>query len=189
MATYEPLPREYHTSAPVASKVLVYSGRTQDDSVQNRERLQSIVELYDPHTRRWEAKQCTGEAPVLGVYNAASAWSNDVLYMYGGRGGDRKLVNSLYQMSAGTYCWSKLSPKNTTCDSPIPKCGVGMVACGDNLALLGGFGLPHGHIQAGSSFIKKYSLATDGRGWTNEFHIFHLKEGMWTRSFKMSILA
>ena len=175
MAMYEPIPREYHISAQVASKVLVYSGRTQDKSVQSRERLQSVVEVYDPHTEQWEAHQCTGKAPVQGLYNTASV-SSDVLYTYGGRDGDRNLVNSMHQLNFKTYSWSIRSPRNENGGLPMSKCGTAMAACGNDLALLGGFGLLCAPIQSRSSFMKKYTL--DNSGWTNEFHTYDLREGM-----------
>jgi len=177
MATYEPIPREYHISALVASKVLVYSGRTQDESVQSRERLQSVVEVYDPHTEQWEAQQCTGKVPVQGLYNTAhttASASSDVLYTYGGRDGNRKFVNSLHQLNFKTNSWSIRSPRNDNGGLPMPKCGTAMAACGNDLALLGGFGLLR-HPK--SSFMKKYTHAATS-GWTNEFHIYDLKEGM-----------
>ena len=177
---YEPMPRFFHISAQVAKKIAVYSGRTADDSVENRKSLQSIVELYDPHTEKWEAKRCTGEAPVPGLKDAAGASSSDALYTYGGWDGDGKFVNSLHRLSANTFRWSELSRRNKGGVSPIAKIGAGMVVCGDMLAVLGGYGIPHGPTQrAGSSFIKK-TLASDGSGWTNEFHIYHLNEGTHT---------
>ena len=55
----------------------------------------------------------------------------------------------------------------------MPKIGCGMISFGDSLGVFGGYGLPRGPTEP-QSFIK----STDGRGWTNEFHIYHLKEGV-----------
>ena len=179
---YEPMPRVSHISAQVAKKIAVYSGLTADHSVENRKSLQSIVELYDPHTEKWEAKRCTGEAPVPGLQDAVSASSSDALYTYGGvgRDGDEKFVNSLHRLSANTFRWSELSRRKKGGVSPIAKTGAGMAVCGHMLAVLGGYGIPHGPTQcAGSSFIKNTSWS-DGGGWTNEFHIYHLNKGMHT---------
>ena len=167
--------RYWHTSAQVASKVVVYSGVAVDDSVENRKRLASIVEVFHPHSEHWEAKQCTGQTQAPGLYGAASAVDNDQLYSYGGRDGDDNLLHSLHQLSAKTYEWRELNAKG-----PASKSGGAMVACGDGLALFGGYGIPRGPTQrAGSSFIKN-TVYSDGRGWTNEFHIYHLNEGMHT---------
>ena len=53
------------------------------------------------------------------------------------------------------------------------KSSSGMVAFGDRLGVFGGFGEPQGPTQPGS-FIK---LRWSSEGWTNEFHVYHLKEG------------
>jgi len=174
MESYQPMPRYYHTSAQVGSKVIVYSGRTVDYTVEKRKRLASIVEVFDPHSEHWEAKQCTGQTPAPGLWGAASAVVNDQLYSYGGRDGDVNLLHSLHQLSAKTYEWRQLNAKG-----PASKYDAAMVACGDGLALFGGYGIPHGPTQRGSSFIKNTSYS-DGSGWTNEFHIYHLNEGMHT---------
>ena len=54
------------------------------------------------------------------------------------------------------------------------KSSSGMVAFGDRLGVFGGFGEPQGPTQPGS-FIKLSGSASFG--WTNEFHVYHLKEG------------
>ena len=61
----------------------------------------------------------------------------------------------------------------------MAKDGAGMVAFSDNLAVFGGYGIPHGPTQPGSSFIGDTGY-TDGGGWTNELHVYNLKDGMYT---------
>ena len=177
MESYQPTPRVLHTSAQVARKIIVYSGVTVDNAVEKRKRLASIVEVFHPHSEHWEAKQCTGQTPAPGLCDAASAVVNDQLYSYGGRDGDSNFLHSLHQLSVKTYEWRGLNAKGPA--SPMPKWGAAMVACGDGLALFGGYGVPRGPTQRGSSFIKNTAYS-DGRGWTNEFHIYHLNEGMHT---------
>ena len=179
MESYQPKPRYLHTSAQVGSKVVVYSGVAVDTSVENRnrKRLASIVEVFHPHSEHWEAKQCTGQTPAPGLHGAASAVVNDQLYSYGGRDGDDNVLHSLHQLSAKTYEWRGLNAKGPA--SPMRKSYAAMVACGDGLALFGGWGIPHGPTQRGSSFIKSTAYSDDS-GWTNEFHIYHLNEGTHT---------
>ena len=57
----------------------------------------------------------------------------------------------------------------------MPKRGCGMISFGDSLGVFGGYGIPRGPTEP-QSFINDTG-STDGRGWTNEFHIYHLKEG------------
>ena len=176
MESYQPMPRHRHISTQVANKVIVYSGVTVDSSVEKRKRLASIVEVFRPHSEYWKAKQCTGQTPAPGLCGAASAVVNDQLYSYGGCDGDGNFLHSLHQLTTKTYEWRELNAKGPA--SPMRKSGATMVACGDGLALFGGWGIPHGPTQRGS-FIKAKGWS-DGRGWTNEFHIYHLNEGMHT---------
>ena len=177
MESYQPTPRFLHTSAQVESKIIVYSGLTVDETVEKRKGLASIVEVFHPQSEHWEAKQSTGQTPVLGLHGAASAVVNDQLYSYGGRDGDCNFLHALHQLSAKTYEWRGLNAKGPA--SPMPKLGAAMVARGDGLALFGGYGVPRGPTQRDSSFIKSTAYS-DGSGWTNEFHICHLNEGTHT---------
>jgi len=174
---HEPMPRYRHTSEPVGNKVLVYSGVTQDFSEQTRERLSSVVDVFDPQKELWEAKQTTGDSPVPGVRATTSASLGDDFFMYGGLSQRGKWGKSLHRLDTKTYRWSELSgPQKAEADTPMAKSSAGMIAYGDNLALFGGYGIPHGPVQRGSSFIKN-NMYPDGRGWTNEFHIYHTKKG------------
>ena len=180
MASYQPMPRFWHTSARVANKIVVYSGWTHNDSLENKKRLASIVEVYYPHSEHWEAKQSPGQIPApVPVYGAASVVVNDQLYLYGGRDLDN-FLHSLHKLSAKTYEWREVNAINGSA-SPMRKSHAAMVACGNGLALFGGYGIQHGPTKPGSSFIKNTSKS-DSRGWTNEFHIYHLNEGMHTRT-------
>ena len=171
------MPRYHHTAAQVANKVVVYSGLTEDRSVENRKRLASIVEVFHPHSEHWEAKQTTGQSPAPELRGAASVAVNDQLYTYGGRGMDSDLLHSLHHLNAKAYEWHELTAKGP--ESPMPKSHAAMVACRDGLALFGGYGIPHRPTKRGALFTKN-TIDTDGSGWTNEFHIYHLNEGMYT---------
>ena len=173
---HEPMQRYRHTSGQVGGKLLVYSGVTQDYSKQGRRRAASVVEVFDPRKESWETAQVKGDSPTAGVGDAAHATFKEDLYMFGGRDSSFKWVNSLHRLDTKTNCWHQLAPPNTKEGSPMAKGAAGMTAFGDNLALLGGYGLPHGPIQPGSSLMKNTRF-TDGRGWTNEFHIYSLKQG------------
>ena len=58
----------------------------------------------------------------------------------------------------------------------MPKIGCGMIAFRNSLVVFGGIGVPQGPTEP-QSFIK-VTGTTDGRGWTNEFHIYNLSEGI-----------
>ena len=173
-AKYEPLPRFRHVSQCVGSKVLVQGGQTKDSSEKSRQHLSSVVETFDPYSELWEQRQVEGDAPSPGTYYAASASLNDDHFTFGGWD-DRNLFNGLRRLDTKTWRWYQLSPQNAE-GAPMPKLGCGMISFGDNLGVFGGYGLPRGPTEP-RSFLK-YTRATDGRGWTNEFHVYHLKEGV-----------
>lgn len=148
----EPIPRSWHTSCQVGNKVLVHSGRTNDYSESTKQRLASVVDIFNPYTEVWEQKRVTGEAPVPGVHLAASASVDNDLFTFGGRDGSR-LYNALHKLKHASL-WTELCPQNTSPDSPMAKISAGMAVFNDSLAVLGGYGIPHGPTQPGSSFVK-----------------------------------
>ena len=83
-AKYGPMPRFYHVSQSVGSKVLVRGGRTNDFSEKSRQHLSSVVELFDPYSELWEKKQVEGDIPSPGTRSEASASVNNDLFTYGG---------------------------------------------------------------------------------------------------------
>ena len=172
-AKYEPLPRYSHVSQTVGSKVPVQGGVTKDFSETSREHLASVVETLDPYSELWEQRQVKGDAPSPGIYLAASASVNDDLFTFGGFDGEN-LFNTLHRLDTKTWRWCRLSPQNAD-GAPMPKIGSGMMRFRDNLVVFGGYGIPRGPTEP-RSFLKNTSV-TDGGGCTNEFHIYHLKEG------------
>ena len=168
------MPRILHTAYQTGSKTLVHGGRTRDFSESTKRRVACVVEVFDGYTEEWQQKEVTGEAPAPGVYAAASASVGDDLFTFGGWDGSRR-HNALHVLKRATQ-WVELCPQNDRAESPMSKEGAGMVAFGNNLAVFGGYGIPHGPTQPGSSFIKR----AGDIGWTNEFHIYNLENGMYT---------
>ena len=170
---YEPLPRYWHNSCRVGGKVVVQGGRTKDFSEKSRQHLSSVVEIFDPYSELWEQRQVTGDTPSPGTYGAASASLHDDLFSFGG--GDRRgRFNTVHKLDTEKLCWSEVFPQNAD-GAPMPKTGCGMIAFGNSLGVFGGFGVPRGPTEL-QSFIKD-TRSTDGRGWTNKFHIYNLSEG------------
>ena len=167
---YEPLPRFFHNSSRVGSKVVVQGGRTKDFSEKSRQHLSSVVEIFDLYSESWEQRPVAGDAPSPGTYNAASASLHDDLFSFGGIDGSRSF-NTLRRLDTEKLCWSQVSPQNAN-GAPMPKYGCGMIALGSGLGVLGGYGV----LTEPQSFIQ-YTASTDGSGWTNEFHIYNLSQG------------
>ena len=176
-AKYEPLPRFDHVSQSVGGKVVVQGGRTKDFSEKTQQHLTSVVETLDPYSELWEPRQVEGDALSPGTYAAANASVNDDLYTFGG-GDDRDFCfNNLHKLDTKTWHWCQLSPLNAE-GAPMPKWGCGMihVSIKDSLVVFGGYGIPRGLAEPGS-FVKD-TRSINGSGWTNELHIYHLKEGV-----------
>ena len=172
---YEPLPRYRHISESVGSKVLVQGGVTKDFSEKSRQHLTSVVEIFDPYSELWEQTQVTGDAPSLGTYAGASASLHDDLFSFGGVDGRNKEQSTLHRLDTRTRRWCQLSAQNAK-GAPMPKFYCGMISFRDSLAVFGGYGTPRGPTEP-QSFIKNTSY-TDGSGWTNEFHMYSVREGI-----------
>ena len=175
-AKYEPLPRYQHISGSVGSKVVVQGGRTKDFSERSRQQLTSVVEIFDPYSELWEQRQVTGDAPSPGTYVSPSASLHDDLFSFGGIDGRGNYFNTLHRLDTKTWRWCQLSSQNAE-GAPMPKFASRMISFGDSLGVFGGHGIPRGPTEL-QSFIKDTRF-TDGSGWTNEFHIYQLKEGIY----------
>ena len=173
---YEPLPRLGHISSRVGSKVLVQGGLTKDFFEKSRQHLSSVVEIFDLYSESWEQRPVAGDALSPG---AASASLHDDLFSFGGTDGSRPF-NTLRRLDTEKLCWSQVSPQNAD-GAPMPKYWCGIIAFGNGLGVFGGYGVPQGPTEP-QSFIKDTRF-TDGRGWTNEFHIYNLSEGNLSRGF------
>ena len=166
---YEPSPKFCHYAVPIRGRLYAWGGRTQDFS---RQKLKSVVETFDPYTEVWQQRGTSGSPPP-GVYDGACAAMGDSMYVSCGTDGS-KYQSALHGFDTTTLQWRD----RTAPEGPIRKVGCRMISYeGDKLALFGGYGIPTGPIQPESKFTKNTGF-TDGRGWTNEFHLFHTREGM-----------
>ena len=174
-ADFEPFPRYDHISERVGCVTVVQGGRIVDFSETSKQHLSSVVEIFDPYSETWEQRQVEGNTPSPGTYAAASASLLDDLYSFGGEDESENYFNTVHRLDTKTWCWSQASPKNSN-GAPMPKSGCGMIAFRNSLVVFGGLGVPQGPTEP-QSFIKN-TFTTDGSGWTNEFHIYSLSEGM-----------
>ena len=178
MAQYQPAPRFLQTAAQIGHKTFLWGGRTQDFTARGRQTLASSIEAFDSFHEKWEQKGTTGLAPP-GLYGGACTTVSESLYHFGGYDG-HSYHNSLHCLNSATLEWTQVHSM-TPGNQPMPKYGCGMVTYHEeavgvtSLALLGGFGKPITPTQPGSSFVK---LLPDGRGSTNELHLFNLTNGM-----------
>ena len=171
--SYEPKPRSSHYAAAVEGQCFIFAGRTEDIET-IKEELSSTIEVFDQYLEQWRALKTTGSPP-KGLINGGCCVSpSGDLYTYGGSQDKSVRRGGLYKLKLSLE-WSQLSAESDL-NGPMRKTGFGMVwFCKKKIAIIGGLGLPLGPLQPGSSFVKIRN-ATDGRGHTNEIHIFDIEE-------------
>ena len=172
---YEPSPRVAHCDCSISDNIYVCFGFTGDSSTAAERELSRQVEVYDSYSKTWVQRKTTGTPPP-GLFYGACTSINNKPYTYGGGGGggDSPYTGTLSQLDTSTMEWKLL----TSDIGPMKKRGAGMIPLNDEqLAVLGGVGIPTYPTQPGSSFVKN-SRRSDGSGWTNEFHIFNISNGM-----------
>ena len=174
---YEPSPRFSHGAAAVGRRCYLWGGCVQDFTESGRRKLASTIEIFDPNLETWEEHPTTG-VPPPGLYSGACSSLLDSLHWFGGNDG-KYFYNSLHKLDPTTLEWRELQPLNQA-DGPMKKIGCGMVSFfRDQLAVFGGYGIPPGPTQPRTMFTKDVNYnTTDGRGWSNELHVFNITEGM-----------
>ena len=171
---YEPSPRAGHNDCCISDNIYVGFGFMGDFSATAMRELSRQVEVYDCYSKTWAQRKTTGTPPPGLAYGACTSIKNK-LYTYSGYGGGGSpFTGTLSQLDTSTMEWKLL----TSDIGPMKKRGAGMIALnGEQLAVLGGYGIPTSPTQPGSSFVRD-SSSSDGSGWTNEFHIFNISNGM-----------
>jgi len=162
-----------HYAGQVRGKSYLWGGLTQDFLQGGKDILKSTVNVFNHYLETWE-KQCTSGVPPHGMHSGAHTSHENLLYSFAGFDGVHR-QNSLHVLDTNKLAWKELHHHQN--NGPMPKHGCGMVFFGNHyLATIGGYGLPTQPIQPGASFIKDPDF-TDGRGWTDELHVFDITEG------------
>jgi len=165
---YEPSPRLHHSSIQVQDSAYFWGGHTQDSS------RSEVINIFDCYSESWKERSTTGIS-LPGLQRGCFTLLCDDLYYFGGDDGKRA-HNSLHKLQTRTLEWEGIKQANPA-GGPLPKWGCGMVAYQQQLALIGGFcSTPTGPLQSGAEFIRDPNIT--GYGWTNEFHLFSIKEGV-----------
>ena len=183
---YEPKSRFLHVGSSVCDgpgQLIVWGGQTSEfDSNDGRIQLASVVEQFDIHSEVW-CQRDTGGTPHPGLSFAACTSFGNRLFIYGGCYNGILSNNNgvLSCLDLKTLTWSQLSLAGGTAGGPMRKVGCGIVHFHhDKLAVIGGYGIPTVPTQPGSAFIRSTRF-TDGRGWTNEIHVFDISQGSVSR--------
>ena len=133
------------------------------------ERSNSLF-VYECSTETWSMKSTTG--PVHpGLLGGCSVIMHKYLHSFGGANGST-YYNDMSKLDLDTLQWSKVQ---TTGSQPIRKAGCGLVRVDERtLCCIGGYGT--GPTQPGLTFTRNTDYS-DGRGWTNEIHLFDVQDG------------
>ena len=175
---YEPASRLSHCQASsLEGRVYVWGGRTLEYESKSAEdgriKLARRIEQFDPYLEIWSQLN-TGGTPHSGLAGVACTSFGDHMYMYGGFA-LKGLGGALSYLNVKTLTWSLLCPE--TAGGPMRKGACAMVHFNHKkLAVIGGYGYPTDPTQLGSSFIRNTG-STDGKGWSNEFHVFDISQG------------
>jgi len=162
----------WHYAGQVGEKSYVWGGRTQGFFQGEKDVLRSTVNVFDHYLEIWQEQHTTGVQP-HGMYLGAYTSHENLLYFFAGCDGVYRRQNSLHVLDTDMLVWKDISGPN----GPVPKSACGMVFFGSHyLATIGGYCVPKQPIQHGTTFIKDPNCS-DGRGWTDEFHIFDITEG------------
>lgn len=162
----EPSPRYLHSAVQVQENTYLWGGLTQEISDSSRRE----VNIFDSHTEIWKEQSTTG-VPPLGRYYGSSAMVCGDLYYFGGRDG-KNFYNSVHKLELKTLEWKEIVKSN-----PASGPGCGMVAYQQQLAVIGGcIRVPKAPLQSGAEFI--VSDIYPWCGYTNQFHLLSIKEGM-----------
>ena len=167
----EPTSRFWHHAFLHGGQIYVRGGRTPHFRSEQGQ-LASTFEQFDPMKEVWQPIDTEG-TPHPGLSQAACVCVDDVLYMYGS---DRKVLS---QLEMKPFRWSELWATSDLDDGSTPMikdaCGIVHFADG-HLAVFGGYACRSGPLQPGSEFILN-TYGNENEGWTNEFHVFNIKQG------------
>ena len=175
---YQPSPRFHHFAAQVGEKSYLWGGRTQNFSLSRRQTLASELEIFDFFSETWKTRTATG-APPPGLVAGACTVVSETLYHFGGTDG-RSPYNTLHSLDTLLLNWRELhGHAQNPADQPMPKIACGLITYTDaaSFAVFAGYGIPRYPTQPGSRFVQDTNR-TDGSGWTDEFHLFNLTNGM-----------
>ncbi|XP_064387422.1 uncharacterized protein LOC135335784 [Halichondria panicea] len=133
----------------------------------------NIIAVFDPSTEQWSLKPTTGPQPP-GEWSGCSVCVGHYLHIFGGHDGN-DFVNDMYKLDLDTFHWTKARSSGSR---PIKKNGCGLVCLNKiTLGCFGGFGI-EGPTQPGSTFTSNGQPDRSGR--TNEFHLFDVRNGVWS---------
>ena len=142
-------------------------------------RKKTTIGVFNIQTEQWTLTPTTGPPPPGFCNGGCVIIMNDKMLHFGGWTGS-SASNDLHKLNLETFQWSKVHPKNISSEQPTCKAGCGLIALNEKtLVCFGGYGIKPTHVQPGSTFNRDIG----SEGWTNEFHLFDIQEGIITNHY------
>ncbi len=170
LSHYEPSPRASANASASTGQLYIHGGYV-DNFNNNKIQLKKVVQIYECSTESWK-ELATAGTPPPGICSCATAYSDHILYLFGGSD-DTSYNASLHQLDTRSMTWSQLSPQHDS--GPMRKSFCQMIHHNNTLIVIYGYGIRSGELQFGSQFTEN-KLYIDGRGWTNEIHMYNISQ-------------
>ncbi len=149
----------------------IYGGCV-DQFDKNKVQLRKVIQIYDCCNESWKEVP-TSDTPPHGIYGCATAYSNHILYLFGGyEDPDPSYSSSLHQLDTRSMIWTQLSPQHAS--GPMRKSLGQMIYYNNSLVVIGGYGIQSGGLQSGSWITNS---SERGRCYTNEIHMYSISQG------------
>ena len=176
MALYqESSPRFLHCAVQVEENCYLWGGHF---SEKGQKSPALSLQVFHSINEKWETKTTTGDPP-SGLLEGACTTASKSLYHFGGNDGNL-FYNSLHCLESDTLQWREL---HASANRPMPKSGCGIVTyfeeelSAPSLIVFAGYGKPAPLTKPEARFIQ-HTTSKDGKGWTDEMHLFNLTKCM-----------
>ena len=135
----------------------------------------TTIGIFKSQTEQWTLQSTTGSPPHA-LYDGACTSIGNRLYCFGGSDWDCPF-NDLFELNTDNFQWSEILPRNDSPEWPFCKQSCGLIAVdNNNLGCFGGYGL--GGQRSGQRSLFIPCEKNTEYGWTNEFHLFDIQEGI-----------
>ncbi len=170
---HEPEPRSWAGGdTTIGDKFFIYRGILESFEADPPYPRASHVDVFAMRLAKWSAVQTTGQHPPS-LWGFACVAIGHRIYYFGGSDGTL-YSNALHEFDSIASHWRALDSANPDA-APMAKRDSAIIAVDDEtLCTLGGFGMPNGRPPAGFRFVRS-SARSDGRGHTNEIHLYSLR--------------
>ena len=137
----------------------------------------TTIGVFNSSIDKWTIHPTSGDIPPGLAYGGCVSRGHSI-YCFGGRSDWSTFYNDTNKLNLETFQWVELQPKNNLSEWPICKGNCGFIIVDNKtLGCFGGFGIPGPNQPSSGSTFTRNTRFTDGRGWTNEFHLYDLERG------------